>query len=1430
MQPRRLAATRIASGCDWAGRVIDNAIRTMSQIFISYRRDDARGWAPGLHGVIARHFGSGNVFDDRRTIQGGDDWFAVIADSIGAADAVVVLIGPDWIGPDGGRATNRLSESTDVVRREIELALDADRWIVPVLLDARQAPAAAEIPASLQSLLALHMVPVRPDIFDEDAERLLALLISRLREPGQIRHSIRRRKFAWLIGQLVKGFGGRGEALERVRAFLEDPGEEALLVKAPAGFGKTSLLARIIGDDQTPLAFHMFNAAFDADSVTETDFLASMVEQLMAWQGLREQVQAADLAWLKGRFASLLKTLPARDHVAVLDGLDEINAVWDVRPYVEMLRGSVRLLASVRTGGPSDDAYGFTSAAVYVLGGFSTDEVKDVLASAGPHAAMLAADANAVAAVAKVAASEEPGVVGADPFVVRFIAGDLQRGDLTIATLSKVKSSGLTAYLNHWLDQMTAAAGDDERPMLLLGLLATARAPLPVADLERLLPRVPNRLVQPRLEQTLQPVRRFVTTVPNSGLQLVHARLADHLRSYLDVSRTRDLLIADCLDWRTHRSPYALRWLVTHLLDAGRLDEAWKVVTEEGPDGRNAWYSAEAAPADARTAIDRLAWYLEDLAALRDAFVYRKQPLERIITLALLQASVAAISERVPIDLLDLMASLGDGLRQRAVTLARRRAQALDRLRALAAVIAHVDDPGLQRALGAEAVATATVRENPRARSEVFTTLAPRLSADLAQRAVDLTLEDIAEPANVEAAVALAAQLPSATATQVHAALWTSIHDVQHPLEQASLLATYARLGLPDAERAVTEAVALVSAALENPSDSKGAERKLAAAVSELARVVEVPWDVIAGAFGAGDPEAQANHLRALLEQPGAIPLIPAVNHLIDSSPSEARGRALAAALPQLTEEDARKLAFGGSWDIIEFSWVVPALPETLRADAARTVLNNVLQETPSSHTLAEVLARITPFLDDADRASAIQYMEASAAATSLVPAHEEMSRQIAAMLKIRDVDSGRQVEFEMSAGPGRADTLTLVARTVERGAAPEVIERALQAAHAIDDRLHAALMVADLSRDSAKADALRLQHAAIDMLLGIEWDATRADGLARVAGWLAPDVREDTLARMTFEAPEARERAEASLLAARTPLSASDVPRLVELLPNVSEDHAAGIVEAMVGLLSDEQVTTVLETVLSWKETEVVSQAVVALAPRLPPARAVKLVTERSWSLVAVEALLARLPQTERQKLAPSISESVMNDPLPSSRALALIMLERLRLPGLDETNVREGLATALEQIDDATPPGMLAAVAMALPDGSPSRRRLIDSLFRRTRRADDADEWARALATLGAAIPPSQVSAQIDALEALGPARRTAALDGLSAAVLKHLTPPNQRTAAIHVLAMTHGDERRDVLSELHAMRPLLVSLLSDDGCGALADDILRVERWFP
>lgn len=181
-----------------------------------------------------------------------------------------------------------------------------------------------------------------------------------------------------------------------------------------------------------------------------------------------------------------------------------------------------------------------------------------------------------------------------------------------------------------------------------------------------------------------------------------------------------------------------------------------------------------------------------------------------------------------------------------------------------------------------------------------------------------------------------------------------------------------------------------------------------------------MPWEAIQDPIGLLDEDDQARYLGELLEAPAAVPVVPAVNQLIGLRSSEARGRALAAALPQLSDEDAHRLAFGVSWDLIEFSWVVQSFPDSVRPDAVRMVLERVLRETPSSPAQAEVLARIAPLLDDSDRARAIAFMEASAAATPPVPPHEEVGRQVAEMLTVRTPETGRALGFEMSAGPSR--------------------------------------------------------------------------------------------------------------------------------------------------------------------------------------------------------------------------------------------------------------------------------------------------------------------------------------------------------------------------------------------------------------------------
>ena len=145
----------------------------MPKIFISYRRSDAAAHAGRLHDRLVGHFGAPAVFMDIDALQPGEDFAAAIAQSIGSAQVVVVLIGPTWLTAGDARGRRRLDDEQDVVRLEIATALQRGVTTIPVLLAGATMPDAASLPAPLQPLASRQAIDIGEKHFHRDAEYLI---------------------------------------------------------------------------------------------------------------------------------------------------------------------------------------------------------------------------------------------------------------------------------------------------------------------------------------------------------------------------------------------------------------------------------------------------------------------------------------------------------------------------------------------------------------------------------------------------------------------------------------------------------------------------------------------------------------------------------------------------------------------------------------------------------------------------------------------------------------------------------------------------------------------------------------------------------------------------------------------------------------------------------------------------------------------------------------------------------------------------------------------------------------------------------------------------------------------------------------------------------------------------------------------------------
>lgn len=99
----------------------------MSGIFISYRREDSAAYAGRLYDRLSAHFGADQVFMDVDDIPPGADFASHIDAKVGSCDAMIVVIGKEWLSACNADGQLRLSDPNDFVGLEIALALQRGR-------------------------------------------------------------------------------------------------------------------------------------------------------------------------------------------------------------------------------------------------------------------------------------------------------------------------------------------------------------------------------------------------------------------------------------------------------------------------------------------------------------------------------------------------------------------------------------------------------------------------------------------------------------------------------------------------------------------------------------------------------------------------------------------------------------------------------------------------------------------------------------------------------------------------------------------------------------------------------------------------------------------------------------------------------------------------------------------------------------------------------------------------------------------------------------------------------------------------------------------------------------------------------------------------------------------------------------------------------
>jgi len=148
----------------------------MSGIFICYRREDSAPYAGRLYDRLSAHFGAGRVFMDVDDIPPGADFLAQIESRIASCDALIAVIGKDWLTARNAKGQIRLTDPNDFVGLELAAALRRGILVIPALVGGAAMPKAEELRDSLRELSRKNAVTLHDDNFLRDLASVIQAL------------------------------------------------------------------------------------------------------------------------------------------------------------------------------------------------------------------------------------------------------------------------------------------------------------------------------------------------------------------------------------------------------------------------------------------------------------------------------------------------------------------------------------------------------------------------------------------------------------------------------------------------------------------------------------------------------------------------------------------------------------------------------------------------------------------------------------------------------------------------------------------------------------------------------------------------------------------------------------------------------------------------------------------------------------------------------------------------------------------------------------------------------------------------------------------------------------------------------------------------------------------------------------------------------
>jgi len=154
--------------------------RVHNQIFISYRRNDAREQAFAIYNELCHRFGRDLIFIDSEKLEYAAEFPAALRKAVEQCSGLLAIIGPNWLNAKNEDGSRRLDDPHDFVRQEIELALDHDKVVFPILRGEVTMPKARSLPESLGKLADWKALEL-PVLSEKNLDELVQSLFAKIR-------------------------------------------------------------------------------------------------------------------------------------------------------------------------------------------------------------------------------------------------------------------------------------------------------------------------------------------------------------------------------------------------------------------------------------------------------------------------------------------------------------------------------------------------------------------------------------------------------------------------------------------------------------------------------------------------------------------------------------------------------------------------------------------------------------------------------------------------------------------------------------------------------------------------------------------------------------------------------------------------------------------------------------------------------------------------------------------------------------------------------------------------------------------------------------------------------------------------------------------------------------------------------------------------